>query len=164
MGFGKVGKVEEHNMCPTRAIAGCRLLLLSYYILLEWLPSTLHTGQTDTSIIGSYRGRTLQHELYFKSTGTDRDIFYWKLQGTEHQSNYYFSFKSTRTDRNINYRIGSYRGWNITHQTDIIFDWNIYLLNTTDPGQTDTLMEVYKFRSVLTEVTGDGTYICITMC
>ena len=29
--------------------------------------------------------------------------------------------------------------------------------------QTDTLMEVYKFRSGLTEVTGDGTYICITM-
>ena len=55
-----------------------------HHILLEWLPSTLHTGQTDTSIIGSYRGRTLQHELYFKSTGTDRDIFYWKLQGKEH--------------------------------------------------------------------------------
>ena len=72
-------------------------------------------------MIGSYKGRTLHHEFYFKSTGTDRDIFYWKLQGTEHQSNYYFSFKSTRTDRNINYRIGSYRGWNITHQTDKIF-------------------------------------------
>ena len=31
-GFGKVGKVEEHNMCPKRALAGCRLLLLSYTI------------------------------------------------------------------------------------------------------------------------------------
>ena len=34
-------------------------------------------------------------------------------------------------------------------------------MNWTD-RRTDTLMEVYKFRSGLMEVTGDGTYICIT--
>ena len=47
---------------------------------------------------------------------------------------------------------GSYRGQNIVH-----------LPIETGPGQTDPLMEGHKFRSGLTEVTGDGTYICITM-
>ena len=46
---------------------------------------------------------------------------------------------------------------------EVTGDGRLHCYTTNEPGQTDTLMEVYKFRSVLTEVTGDRTYICIRL-
>ena len=55
------------------------------------------------------------------------------------------------------------QGWNST--LNVMCRRNmISIMAISDTGVTDTLMEVYKFRRALTEITGMELYICITMC